>query len=112
MVGDSVALTVLRDRAARSRYASRDLFVRITLAWRVALGSRHAGPGLLGWVLVNLMNSTDVYPTKAYLWLFAALVLPVAVRSSDPVQRFKSNYAGRASGYLLWCSITPWRISW
>jgi hypothetical protein len=93
VVGDSVILTVLRDTGwlGVACYLSVCIAV-ILMAWR----ARHTLVGIVSlafWVgsLVNLMNSTDVYPTKMYLWLLAAL----AVANSGRVEPGKSG-AGRA----------------
>jgi hypothetical protein len=75
VVGDSVVLTVLRDTGWLGAvcYLGACLSV-IAMTWR-------ARTSLLGLValgfwagsFVNLMNATDVYPTRLYLWLLAAM---------------------------------------
>ena len=76
VVGDSVILTVLRDTGWVGAFFFVGACISvIALSWR-ARGTWIGIVALGFWTgsFVNLMNSTDVYPTKFYLWLFAALV--------------------------------------
>jgi hypothetical protein len=89
VVGDSVILTVLRDTGwvGVLFYIGACLAV-VRLAWR-ARGTLAGVVALALWCgsFANLMNSTDVYPTKLYLWLFASLAVVHADEVEPPLMQ-------------------------
>lgn len=95
VVGDSVPLAVLRDTGWFGLVCFAGIcFSVIGLAWR----ARTTMIGLLAlayWSgsVINLMNATDVYPTKLYLWLLAALAATeVARQDSVPSAELEASY--------------------
>ncbi|HVO78385.1 MAG TPA: hypothetical protein VMT39_00060 [Candidatus Bathyarchaeia archaeon] len=89
VVGDSVALTVLRDTGWFGLFCFVGICAcSISVAWR----ARASLVGLLAlavWIgsAVDVMNAVDIYPVRLYLWLLAALAATQISRLSPIAQQ-------------------------